>query len=59
MKKELAATAKRAGRVSLATLIAGIVAHWTGDAKWLALAPVIAALGKFLRSVLKLNFVPF
>ncbi len=59
MKEEIISTGKRAGRIGLDTLIAGLVAHFTGDAKWLALAPVLAAVGKFLRSVFKLNFIPF
>lgn len=59
MKEKIIATGKRAGRIGLDTLIAGIVAHLTGDIKWLALAPVIAAVGKFLRSVFGLNFIPF
>ncbi len=59
MTDELIATGKRAGRIGLDTLIAGLVVHFTGDMKWLSLAPVIAAVGKFLRSVFKLNFIPF
>jgi len=59
MNEKISATAKRAGRVSLATLIGGAVAHFTGDPKWLAIAPVLSALGKFLRMTLGLNFIPF
>lgn len=59
MKEKVKATAKRAGRVSLATLVAGLVAHFTNDAKWLALAPVISAVGKFLRTVFGLRYIPF
>lgn len=59
MKEEVIATGKRAGRIGLDTLIAGLVAHFTGDLKWLGLAPVIAAVGKFLRATFKLNFIPF
>lgn len=54
-----ASTAKRAGRVTLAVAIAGAVAHFTNDNKWLALAPALSALGKFLRTVFNLKFIPF
>ena len=59
MKKELQSTVKRAARITTATTIAGIVVHLTGDPKWLALAPLIAALGKFLRSMFNVKFIPF
>lgn len=59
MANKVTPTVKRAGRVSIDTLIAGLVVHFTGDPKWLGLAPVIAALGKFLRSVLGLKYIPF
>ena len=59
MKEEIIATGKRAARIGLDTFIAGLVAHFTGNPLWLGLAPVIAAAGKFLRAVFKLNFIPF
>lgn len=58
-KTVTASTAKRAGRVTLAVALAGLVSHFTGDQKWLALAPALAALGKFLRETLNLKFIPF
>ena len=59
MEKEILSTVKRAGRVSLATIIAGLVMHITGDQKWLLLAPVISAVGKFLRECFNLPYLPF
>lgn len=59
MEKKITPTVKRAGRISFDTLIAGLVVHFTGDPKWLGLAPVLAAVGKFLRSVIGLKFIPF
>ena len=59
MTDEIIATGKRAGRVGLAALIASMVAHFTGDAVWLTLTPLISAAGKLLRCVFKLNFIPF
>ena len=59
MKEEIIATTKRAGRTTVDLAIAALVAHFTGNESWLALAPVIAAVGKFLRCVFRLNFIPF
>lgn len=59
MEKELVSTSKRAGRTAVSVGIAAVVAETTGNPVWLALAPFLAALGKFLRCVFKLNFIPF
>ena len=59
MTEEIVATGKRAGRIGLDVCVAGIIANATGNDGWFLLAPVLAALGKFLRSVFKLNFIPF
>lgn len=40
---------KRAIRSAVATAIAGGMVKLQGDLKWIALLPVVAALGKFLR----------
>ena len=57
--EKTASTAKRAGRVAVSTAIAGIVAQTTGNPMWLGLAPIISALGKFLRSFFGLTYLPF
>jgi len=57
--EETAATAKRAARVTLATCIAGVIANLTGNDGWFLLTPVISGLGKFLRAVFNLKFIPF
>ncbi len=59
LKETAASTAKRAGRVAVGTAIAGVVAASTGNPMWLALAPLLAALGKFLRSLFGLTYIPF
>lgn len=59
MKEELISTGKRAGRIGLDVAVATIVAQSTGNPAWLCLAPLLAALGKFLRSVFSLKFIPF
>jgi len=59
MKDEVISTGKRAGRVGLDVIIATVVSECTGNPAWLGLAPLLAALGKFLRAVFKLNFIPF
>ena len=59
IKATAASTAKRAGRVAVGTAIAGIVASTTGNPMWLGLAPLLAALGKFLRSLFGLTYIPF
>lgn len=59
MKEEIVSTGKRAGRTAISVGVATIVAETTGNPVWLALAPFLAALGKFLRCVFKLNFIPF
>ena len=59
MDEKLTATGKRAGRVGVSVAIATVVAHFTGNDMWLGLAPAISAVGKLLRSVFGLNFIPF
>lgn len=59
MKEEIIATGKRAGRIGIDVAVATIVAETTGNPAWLGLAPLLAALGKFLRAVFHLNFIPF
>lgn len=57
--EETGTVVKRAGRVTLATCVAGIIAGFTGNEAWFLLTPVISAIGKFLRAVFNLNFIPF
>jgi len=59
MKDEIISTGKRAGRIGLDVAVATVVAECTNNPAWLGLAPLLAALGKFLRAVFKLNFIPF
>ncbi len=59
MKEEIIASGKRAGRISVDVAVATIVANSTGNPAWLGLAPLLAAIGKFLRAVFKLNFIFF
>lgn len=59
MVEEVVSTGKRAGRTAVSVAVAAIVAETTGNPVWLALAPFLAALGKFLRCVFKLSFIPF
>ena len=59
MLQEILTTAKRGGRITTATIIAGVIVQLTGDPKWLALVPVIAALGKFIRCFFNLPKLPF
>lgn len=49
---------KRFGRATLALLIAGAIAAATKDPKWLIFAPVLQALGKFLREKLDIPNIP-
>lgn len=51
-------TLKRLGRATLALLIAGAIAAATKDPKWLIFAPVLQALGKFLREKLDIPNFP-
>jgi len=50
---------KRFGRTLVGVLIAGVPAYFANDPKYLLLAPVINAIGKWLRSTLGLKNVPF
>ena len=50
---------KRFGRVAVAVVLAGIPTYFANDPKYLILAPVISAVGKWLRAVLGLKYVPF
>lgn len=59
MTEEIISTGKRAGRIGVDVAIATVVAECTGQPAWLGLAPLLAAIGKFLRCVFKLNFIPF
>jgi hypothetical protein len=59
MENPIGPTLRRAGRVGVASTIAGVISQSTGDIKWLALTPLISALGKFLRITLGLKFIPF
>lgn len=49
---------KRFGRATLALLIAGAIAAATKDPKWIIFAPVLQALGKFLRERLDIPNIP-
>jgi len=50
---------KRFLRVGLSVLIAGAMVYWKNDPKYIALAPVLSAVGKALRTA-GVNFpVPF
>lgn len=53
------ATTKRIGRASLALLLAGTVAHVTGEPAWLGLGPVLQGAGKWLRECFGLKNLPF
>lgn len=59
MADKIAPVVKRTARIGLDTIIGGLVAQLTGDIKWLALTPLLAALGKFLRCTLGLKYIPF
>ena len=59
MKKEIGPSVKRTARITIDMLIAGIIVAITGDEKWIAIAPVIAGIGKFLRSMFKWSWLPF
>lgn len=51
-------TLKRFGRATIALLIAGAIAAATKNPKWIIFAPVLQALGKFLREKLDLPYIP-
>jgi len=50
---------KRFGRVALGVVLAGVPAYFANDAKYLLLAPIINAAGKWLRSQFGLKNIPF
>ena len=50
---------KRFGRATVSILLAGIPAYFANEPMYLALAPVIQAVGKWLREKLGLTHVPF
>ena len=50
---------KRLGRATVSILLAGIPVYFAKDPKYIALAPVIQAVGKWLRESLGLKFIPF
>ena len=59
MDNKITPVIKRGARMGLDTIVATIVAQTTGDPRWLALAPLLAAIGKFLRCTLGLKYIPF
>lgn len=50
---------KRFGRALTSILIGGTAVYVTQDPKLIILAPVVQALGKFLRDKLGLKYIPF
>ena len=50
---------KRFGRSGFSILLAGIPAYFQNDPRYILFAPVIQAVGKWLRESLGLKFVPF
>ncbi len=50
---------KRIGRATVSILLAGIPTYFSGNPMYLALAPVIQGVGKWLREKLGLKNVPF
>ncbi len=49
---------KRFGRASVSILLAGIPAYYQNDPRYLLLAPILQAVGKWLRVVLNLKNIP-
>ena len=50
---------KRFGRSGFSIFLAGIPAFFGNDPRYLLFAPVLQAVGKWLRDKLGLNFIPF
>jgi len=50
---------KRFGRTAVGVLLAGIPAYFTNEPKYILLAPVINAVGKWLRTKFNLSNIPF
>ena len=50
---------KRFGRALVSILIGGTVAYVAKDEKLLIVAPIIQAIGKWLREKLNLKYIPF
>ena len=50
---------KRFGRTLVGIIIAGVPAFFAKDPKYILLAPVINAIGKWLRAAFGLKNVPF
>jgi len=50
---------KRFGRVMVSVILAGIPAYFAKDPKYILLAPIINAVGKWLRTQFGLKNVPF
>jgi len=50
---------KRFGRAVVSILIGGTAAYVAQDTKLLILAPIVQAVGKWLRDKLGLRFIPF
>lgn len=58
MKSFLSAL-KRFGRVALGIVLAGIPAYFADEPRYLLLAPLINAAGKWLRTQFGLKNIPF
>ena len=50
---------KRFGRVALGVVLAGIPAYFAKDPRYILLAPIINAVGKWLRVQFSLRNIPF
>ena len=49
---------KRLFRATVGMLLAGALAHFQSDPKYLVLMPILQATGKFLREKFGLKYVP-
>lgn len=52
-------SAKRFGRAGVSIFIAGLIAIANDDPKWIAFAPLLQFVGKYLRSKWGLKNIPF
>jgi len=55
MKSPLTRALLRLVRVAVSIFIAGLIATYSGETWWLALAPVISAFFKYLRDTIGLD----
>lgn len=59
MSENLIRSLKRFGRAAVSIFVAGLIAITQEDPKWIAFAPLLQFVGKYLRAKWGIKYIPF